>query len=95
MTPTLYPHESIIKWFKDFSYILPIITILVTGVTIIACYAIVNAINSVPPLGSNLMQSNVGYVTSCSSPLPVIFGSLLILLGMYFTFNMLSHGELI
>jgi hypothetical protein len=95
MTPTLYPHESIIKWFKDFSCILPIITVLVTGVTIITCYVITNAINSVPPLGSYYSQQVTAPMVSVSTPIPIIVGCVFIMIGMYFTFNMLSRGELI
>jgi len=92
-TETLYPHEVVAKWLKGFPYILLTITVLIAGATILTGYTVASAINSAPPLGSTLIQPDA--VLSCSSPSMMIVGSLVVVVGMCFAFNMLSRGELL
>jgi hypothetical protein len=94
MTETLYPHQVVLKWFKDIPVITLCIAALMTGAVIILCTLVVENILMQPDINDVHCAYSSQQIISVS-PLPFILALIIITVGVLFTFNLLSRGRLL
>ena len=94
--PTLYPHEVVAKWIETIPVVTICLTTLISGATILLFSIVIKNILIQPDMNSAYYSQQVtAPMVSVNTPIPIIVGCVFIMIGMYFSFNLLSRGELV
>ena len=96
-TPTLYPHEVVVKWLKGLSFVTLILTItvaIVTAYTMILLTAIMTYTPSALPelRYTDMAVANTQYVSSAFSLAPYLI-MIIFLVTLIIFWVVDSHGE--